>query len=71
MVAKVLAVPYGRARSAYDGRPGHPVLIGRGHLEPLIATLHGDVGARPYLDVHDVTLVECADRATGVDVDHR
>ncbi|HXH78936.1 nucleotidyltransferase family protein [Nocardioides sp.] len=71
VVARVLAVQHELARAAYDGRPGHPVLIGQGHVEPLIAAVHGDVGARPYLDAHDVTLVECGDLATGVDIDHR
>lgn len=71
VVARVLAADTGLARAAYDGRPGHPVLLGADHLEPLMATLHGDVGARSYLDVHDVTLVECGDLATGDDVDQR
>jgi CTP:molybdopterin cytidylyltransferase MocA len=59
------------ARATYDGRPGHPVLIGKDHLGPLRGTLHGDVGARAYLDAHDVLAVECGDLATGADVDHR
>lgn len=71
VVARVLAVNADLARAAYDDRPGHPVLLGAAHLEPLIATLHGDEGARTYLDAHDVTLVECGDLATGVDVDRR
>lgn len=32
-----------------DGAPGHPVLIGRDHWAPLLATLRGDEGARGYL----------------------
>jgi len=71
VVARVMAAESGLARAAYEGRPGHPVLIGAGHREPLMATLHGDVGARSYLAAHDVTLVECGDLATGVDVDRR
>ncbi len=71
VIARVLATGSKLARAAYDGRPGHPVLLGAGHVEPLMVTLHGDVGARSYLEAHDVTLVECGDLATGVDVDHR
>lgn len=71
VVARVLAADAALARATYDGRPGHPVLLGASHLDPLMATLHGDVGARAYLDAHEVTLVECGDLATGVDVDRR
>ena len=56
-------------RAAYDGRPGHPVLIGSAHLAPLIGSLAGDAGANAYLKAHGVQLVECGDLATGVDVD--
>ncbi|HWU23128.1 MAG TPA: NTP transferase domain-containing protein [Nocardioides sp.] len=56
-------------RATYDGRPGHPVLIGSAHLAPLLASLGGDTGANAYLKAHGVQLVECGDLATGVDVD--
>lgn len=72
VVARVLMAGTGRAalvRASYDGEPGHPVLIGGDHLAPLVATLRGDVGARPYLATHDVTTVECGDLATGADRD--
>ena len=59
------------ARAAYDGVPGHPVLIGRDHWPGVIDTATGDRGARDYLATHDVALVECGDLATGVDVDSR
>lgn len=59
------------ARAAYGGQPGHPVWIGASHVEPLMMTLHGDEGARAYLQAHDVTLIECGDLATGADVDQR
>lgn len=71
VVARVLASGAALARATYDGRPGHPVLIGAVHREALIETLHGDVGARAYLDAHDVLGVECGDLATGRDVDSR
>ena len=57
------------ARASYDGRPGHPVVIGRDHVAGLIEGLSGDAGARGYLERHDVQLVECGDLATGLDVD--
>jgi CTP:molybdopterin cytidylyltransferase MocA len=56
-------------RAAYDGRPGHPVLVGADHLAPLLATLAGDEGARAYLEDHGVLIVECGDLATGADDD--
>jgi CTP:molybdopterin cytidylyltransferase MocA len=61
------------ARATYDGRPGHPVVLGRDHWAPLLDTLHGDVGAQGYLTRVDVSrsvdAVECADLATGRDLD--
>jgi CTP:molybdopterin cytidylyltransferase MocA len=57
------------ARAVYGGRPGHPVLVGRDHLAPLLATLAGDRGARDYLDGQDCVPVECGDLAGGCDVD--
>jgi len=59
------------ARAAYDGRPGHPVLIGREHWAGVVASAQGDRGARAYLDANEVLLVECGDLATGRDVDQR
>lgn len=59
------------ARATYDGRPGHPVLIGRDHWAGVVATATGDRGARDYLDTHDHLAVECGDLASGIDVDSR
>jgi len=59
------------ARATYDGRPGHPVLIGRDHWPAILADATGDEGARGYLAGRDVVAVECGDLATGVDVDAR
>jgi CTP:molybdopterin cytidylyltransferase MocA len=60
------------ARAAYDGIPGHPVLLGR-HWWPQIAkTAHGDRGARDWLATRpDLTLIECGDLGSGQDIDHR
>jgi molybdenum cofactor cytidylyltransferase/nicotine blue oxidoreductase len=60
-------------RATYEGRPGHPVLLGRDHWAALRETLAGDVGAGPYLadrrPGRKVTEVSCEDLATGRDVD--
>ena len=57
------------ARATYDGRPGHPVLLGRDHWAGVLVSLAGDEGARGYLAAHPTTAVECGDLATGYDVD--
>lgn len=74
VVARVAAAATGPdvlARAAYGGVPGHPVLIGRDHWAGVVEVAAGDRGARDYLAVHEVALVECGDLATGGDVDAR
>jgi CTP:molybdopterin cytidylyltransferase MocA len=74
VVARLCDAATGRAvlaRAAYDGVPGHPVLLGRDHWAGVVATATGDRGARDYLATHEVALVECGDLATGHDVDSR
>ncbi|ART71576.1 molybdopterin-guanine dinucleotide biosynthesis protein MobA [Mycobacterium dioxanotrophicus] len=74
VVRRVLAsAPHsGLVRAVYDGRPGHPVLIARRHWPALLASLHGDEGARTFLRGRDdVEVVECGDLATGADIDVR
>lgn len=62
----------GLARAAYGNRPGHPVAIAREHWPALLVTLHGDRGAGEFLRTRDdVVVVDCADLATGRDVDRR
>jgi len=56
-------------QAGFTGRPGHPVVIGRAHWAPLLETLAGDTGARPYLRAHGVESIECGDLSTGADVD--
>lgn len=66
------AVGEGRAalaRAAYQGVPGHPVVVGRDHWQGLLDAATGDTGARDYLTAHEHLLVECGDLATGRDVD--
>ncbi len=60
----------GLVRGSYDGRPGHPVLLGAAHLAGVAAAAHDDVGARGYLAGRDdVRPVEVGDVATRDDVD--
>lgn len=57
-------------RAAYDGRPAHPVLLGREHWAGAAAAAAGDAGARAYLRGNPaVELVECGDVARPDDVD--
>jgi CTP:molybdopterin cytidylyltransferase MocA len=55
--------------ASYQGRQGHPVLLGRAHWPGVAALAVGDVGARRYLAAHGVTLIPCDDVADGADVD--
>jgi CTP:molybdopterin cytidylyltransferase MocA len=65
-----LAAPDALARAAYDGRPAHPVLLGRAHWAGVAAAATGDAGARGYLAGHpDLRLVECGDVAGSGDLD--
>jgi nicotine blue oxidoreductase len=58
------------ARAAYEGRPAHPVLLGRAHWPGIRESATGDSGARTYLSGHpDLELVECGDLAVPDDVD--
>ncbi len=69
-VAEAGADPDVLARAAYDGEPGHPVLLGRHHWAAVAESATGDRGARDYLAANPVRLVECGDLATGRDRDH-
>lgn len=69
---RVVAAGYGPdslRQAAFDGRPGHPVLIGREHWGALAAELRGDRGARGYLLAHGAQEIECGDLFDGGDVD--
>jgi len=60
------------ARAVFDGRPGHPVLIGADHLDGVLRTLATggpDTGAGRYLGVSGATEIECGDLASGTDQD--
>lgn len=56
-------------RATYDGRPGHPVVIGREHRDAAAASATGDRGAGRYLREQGAEAVECADLWDGVDRD--
>ncbi|MFE2916069.1 nucleotidyltransferase family protein [Kitasatospora indigofera] len=73
-VARLLAAHRAGAELAaagYQGRRGHPVLIGARHFAEAAAGATGDAGARALLAAHAaaVTLVECADVAVPDDLD--
>ena len=68
-VASVATGPDSLVRAAYDGVPGHPVVLGRDHWPGVRQSAAGDRGARDYLARHHALLVECGDLATGRDVD--
>jgi CTP:molybdopterin cytidylyltransferase MocA len=65
------AGPRSLRRAVYDGRPGHPVLIGADHVASLLATLTGDHGGRDHLAAAGITQVECGDLFSGADQDER
>lgn len=56
-------------RAAYDGTPGHPVLLGADHWAAAAGVAVGDRGARDLLNAREVRLVECGDLAHGRDRD--
>ncbi len=59
------------AAAAYDGKRGHPVLLGRAHWDKLIPTLTGDFGARSTCtnNRNEVILVPCDRIADPRDLD--
>jgi CTP:molybdopterin cytidylyltransferase MocA len=56
-------------QAVHDGRPGHPVLLGRAHWPAVRAELDGDRGAGAYLRRNGADRVECADLWDGADQD--
>jgi nicotine blue oxidoreductase len=57
------------AAATYNGKRGHPVLIGREHWQGVHEVAQGDAGARAYLKTRVVTEIPCEDVADGQDVD--
>lgn len=66
IVARFASEPPG-TRALWHGRPGHPVVLGREHLDA-ISGLVGDRGARELLG--DAVGIECAEMGgAGLDID--
>lgn len=66
----ITAGSHGLARAVYDGRPGHPVVINRRYVPPLLEELDDGAGAAGFLQGRpELVEVECADLATGRDTD--
>lgn len=59
------------AVACYEGQPRNPVLISREHWPEVIALATGDVGARPFLRLHEpeIIRVECGDTGSPDDID--
>jgi len=56
-------------RAVVDGRPTHPVLLGRAHWAGVAELAEGDRGAGPYLRRHDAALIDVGDLWDGSDID--
>ncbi len=70
VVSAARDAPSGLARAGYGRRPGHPVVLARRHWPDFVARTVGDEGGRAYLrERTDVVWVDCADLATGADID--
>jgi CTP:molybdopterin cytidylyltransferase MocA len=71
VLAAARSAPSGLARARYGQRPGHPVAVARRHWPELLGRLDGDKGAGPWLRTRtDVVTVDCADLASGHDIDN-
>jgi CTP:molybdopterin cytidylyltransferase MocA len=68
-VQRVRTAPGALVQATYDGRRGHPVILGREHWDGVVELAVGDRGARDYLSRDEVTRVEVGDVATGDDLD--
>jgi molybdenum cofactor cytidylyltransferase len=65
VVAMFVGQPPG-TRAVYDGRPGHPVVLGAEQIRAL-SSVRGDQGARSVL--RGGRVIECAGMCSGRDVD--
>lgn len=72
-VRRIAALPYPGALvcASYQGRRGHPMLLGRDHWAGIGTLAASDVGARPYLLAHksEVQDIGCDDVADDGDID--
>ena len=70
VLRRAVASRSGLARAHFGDRPGHPVVIARGHWPAVLAELSGDQGAGAFLGGRrDVEIVDCSDLALGYDID--
>lgn len=70
VVQRALTARSGLARAYFGDRPGHPVVLARPHWPGVRAAVSGDSGAGAYLSRRaDVVRVDCADLASGRDID--
>ncbi|WP_260860927.1 nucleotidyltransferase family protein [Mycobacterium simulans] len=70
VLGRALTSRSGLARAFFGDRPGHPVVIARKHWPDVLARISGDQGAAAYLrSTPGVEAVDCADLASGRDVD--
>ncbi|HWH26654.1 MAG TPA: nucleotidyltransferase family protein [Pseudolysinimonas sp.] len=70
-VQRMLAAPITAAtlrRAVYEGRLGHPIVIGRDHWDPLVHALGGQAETTEYVQAHG-EFVECGDLWGGADVE--
>lgn len=65
------AAPAVLARATYGGAAGYPMLVGRDHLDAVLATVTGDDVLSGYLaeQADAMLLIECGDVGSGEDVD--
>lgn len=63
------ATPTTVRQARFDGRPGHPVVVGAELIASLADSLGGGAGARRWLDAHGVEWIDCDDLFDGADID--
>jgi molybdenum cofactor cytidylyltransferase/nicotine blue oxidoreductase len=70
-VRRVAALPYRQALvcGTYEGRRGHPMLLGRNHWSGIATLANVDVGARPYLLAHAAEVLDVACDGVSDDAD--
>ena len=69
-LALVAQSPDSLAMGEFEGKPSHPVKIGRDHWSQVIEVAKGDVGARNYLKGRtDIDCIPLDDIANGKDID--
>ncbi|MEU4311874.1 nucleotidyltransferase family protein [Nocardia sp. NPDC024068] len=70
-VRRLLTCGTDLAVATYDGRPGHPVLLGSRYFAAVSAEAVGDIGARRFLAANPdlVQRVPCEDTGSPADID--